>query len=56
MKSNIVDFPELLKDIQHNEIVYFFGAGISSALTNNKACSWQKWIRNELILLEMRKQ
>ena len=55
MKSNIVDFPELLKDIQHNEIVYFFGAGISSALTNNKACSWQKWIRNGINLIRNEK-
>lgn len=44
MKSNISDYPEFLNAIQHNELVYLFGAGISSALTDNRSLSWGRWI------------
>lgn len=44
MKSTIANYPEFLSAIQNNEIVYLFGAGISSSLSNNHACSWWQWI------------
>ena len=37
MKSNLYDYPDFLEAIQNNELVYLFGAGISSALTDNKS-------------------
>ena len=46
MKSNLYDYPVFMKDIQNNNLVYLFGSGISSALTDNKSCSWWKWIHN----------
>lgn len=46
MKSNLCDYPFFLEAIQNNELVYLFGAGISSALTDNRSCSWWKWIHN----------
>ena len=46
MKSNLYDYPDFLEAIQNNELVYLFGAGISSALTDNKSCNWWKWIYN----------
>lgn len=46
MKTNLYDYPVFLETIQNNDLVYLFGAGISSALTDNKSCSWWKWIQN----------
>lgn len=46
MKSNIEDFPEFMHAVQNDGLVYLFGAGISSALTDNKACGWWQWICN----------
>lgn len=46
MKSNICDYIEFLNVIQNDELVYLFGAGISSALTDNKSCGWWQWIYN----------
>lgn len=55
MKSNISNFPKFLEDIECNEIVYFFGAGISAALTNNKSCSWWKWVQNGICYIKNEK-
>lgn len=46
MKSKISDYPEFLGAIQNNELVYLFGAGISSSLSDNQSCSWWQWIVN----------
>ena len=46
MKTKISDNPEFLSAIQNKELVYLFGAGISSALSDNKSCSWWQWIVN----------
>lgn len=46
MKTNIELFPEFKKAIQENELVYLFGAGISSALTNGQSVGWKQWIIN----------
>lgn len=46
MKSNIMSYPEFYEAIQNNELVYLFGAGISSSLTDNHSCSWWQWIVN----------
>lgn len=46
MKSEIDKYPEFLAAIQNNELVYLFGAGISSALTDNQSCGWWQWIHN----------
>lgn len=46
MKNNITAYPEFYKAIQNNELVYLFGAGISSSLTDNHSCSWWQWIVN----------
>lgn len=44
MKSTIANYPEFLSAVRNNKIVYLFGAGISSSLSNNHACSWWQWI------------
>ena len=44
MKTNIELFPEFKKAIQENELVYLFGAGISSALTSGQSVGWKQWI------------
>lgn len=46
MKSNLYDYPVFEEAIRNNALVYLFGAGISSALTDNVSCSWWKWIHN----------
>ena len=46
MKTNIELFPEFKKAIQENELVYLFGAGISSALTSGQSVGWKQWIIN----------
>lgn len=46
MNNRLSVYPEFKKSIQNNEVVYIFGAGISSALTDNKSCSWWKWIND----------
>ena len=46
MKNNIILFPQFHKAIRNNELVYLFGAGISSALTDDRSCSWWQWIVN----------
>ena len=52
MKSDITAYPEFLAAIQEDELVYLFGAGISSALTGNHACSWWQWICNGIDYLK----
>lgn len=52
MNNRLSVYPELKKSIQNNEIVYLFGAGISSALTDNKSCSWWKWINDGINYLK----
>lgn len=46
MKSDIKDYPEFYAAVKEDELVYFFGAGISSALTDNGSCGWWQWIYN----------
>lgn len=46
VKSKISDYPEFLGAIQNNELVYLFGSGISSSLSDNQSCSWWQWIVN----------
>ena len=46
MKNTIANYPDFLSAIRNNEIVYLFGAGISSSLSNNHSCSWWQWIIN----------
>ncbi len=43
MKTELNQYPEFQKAICNNELVYLFGTGISSALTNQKF-GWWKWI------------
>ena len=43
MKKRIEDYPDFQNIVQHNELVYLFGTGISAALTG-KSYSWKKWI------------
>ena len=43
MGKRIEDYPDFQNIVQHNELVYLFGTGISAALTG-KSYSWKKWI------------
>lgn len=54
MKNNISLYPEFHKAIQANALVYLFGAGISSALTDNRSCSWWQWIVNGIAKMKDR--
>ena len=44
MKTNITDFVEFHRAICADKLVFIFGAGISSALSNS-APSWYRWIQ-----------
>lgn len=44
MKNRIADFPDFLNAVRNDKLVYLFGTGISSALSDNKSCGWWKWI------------
>ena len=44
MKTNITDFVEFHRAICDNDIVFIFGAGISSALSSS-APNWYRWIQ-----------
>ena len=46
MKSDIAAYPDFYTTVKEDELVYLFGAGISSALTNNCSCGWWQWIYN----------
>lgn len=46
MKTTIKSHPQFHQAIQTAPLVYLFGAGISSALTDNRSCSWWQWIVN----------
>lgn len=46
MKGNLYDYADFVKALQNKKLVYLLGAGISSALTENKSCGWWKWIYN----------
>ena len=56
MKNNIdADLDvEFYNAIQNNELVYLFGAGISSSLTDNHSCSWWRWIVNGISKIKNR--
>ena len=43
MKSDIQLYPDLIKALEKNEIVYLFGAGFSTALSGRKY-TWWDWI------------
>lgn len=52
MKSDIAAYPEFLAAVKEDELVYLFGAGISSALTDNHSCSWWQWVNNGIDYLK----
>ena len=50
MKTNITDFVEFHRAICDDDLVFIFGAGISSALSNS-APSWYRWIKTGIATL-----
>ncbi len=46
MRRNLAENTDFLNAVQKEELVYLFGAGISSALTDNRSCGWKKWLKN----------
>lgn len=43
MKSDIQLYPDFIKALKENDIVYLFGAGFSTALSGRKY-TWWDWI------------
>lgn len=54
MKTELSQYPEFHKAICNNELVYLFGTGISSALTNQRF-GWWKWIMDGISYLKDKK-
>lgn len=54
MKRKLEDYQDFCTTIKNNELVYLFGAGISSSLTDNHACSWWRWIVNGIAKMKDR--
>lgn len=54
MKTTIKSHPQFHQTIQTAPLVYLFGAGISSALTDNRSCSWWQWIVNGIAKMKDR--
>ena len=54
MKRKLEDYQDFCMAIKNNELVYLFGAGISSSLTDNHACSWWRWIVNGIAKMKDR--
>lgn len=54
MKNNIKLYPEFHQAIRTDALVYLFGAGMSSALTDNRSCSWWQWIVNGIAKMKDR--
>lgn len=54
MKTELDQYPEFHKAVCNNELVYFFGTGISGALTNQKF-GWWKWITDGISYLKDKK-
>lgn len=55
MKTTIHSYPQFEEALKNNEIVYLFGTGISSALTNQRY-SWWKWITDGIHFLKDKTQ